>query len=121
MQALHIEATEDSPLIWFEESTGIVKISGRSIPENATEFYAPLLQWIEQLAVQPAAVAIRFIFQLEYLNTASYKVFQDILGAIDRLPQASIRWEYESSDIGTEEMIRDFAECIKTPIEAVKY
>ena len=73
------EETEDTPEIVFDPESGIFKISKISVPENALEFYAPVLEWIKQYAEEPN-IQTKFDFDLEYVNTASSKqVIQIIL------------------------------------------
>ncbi len=38
VESLRLAATEDTPMIDFDTSTGIFKVSGRSLPEDALEF-----------------------------------------------------------------------------------
>ena len=48
MNTLCIKETEDTPLIHYDPNSGIFKIEGNSIPENAYLFYDPILIWLDK-------------------------------------------------------------------------
>ena len=79
MEKLIIEETEDTPEIILDPEQNIFKISKISVPENALDFYKPILEWIKAYAENPNVQTV-FDFDLEYVNTASSKqVIQVIL------------------------------------------
>ena len=45
MDKLSLPATAATPAVDFDAATGVLAISGESYPENAFEFYKPLLGW----------------------------------------------------------------------------
>src|SRR5687767_955381 len=81
MDILNLEGTEDTPKIILDKKNGIMEISGRSLPEDSTEFYKPVLDWIENYANDPNSSTV-FVFKLEYFNTASSKLILDLLYAL---------------------------------------
>ena len=46
MDPIKIEGTPKTPTVIFDGDSGVLEIKGRSIPENAVEFYKPLVEWI---------------------------------------------------------------------------
>ncbi|MDR1761928.1 MAG: DUF1987 domain-containing protein, partial [Bacteroidales bacterium] len=52
MESLFIQGTDETPQVCYNIETGIFTLSGRSLPENAIDFYAPVLAWVEQLLSQ---------------------------------------------------------------------
>jgi hypothetical protein len=44
MEKIFRSATENTPLVNFDPSQGLIEIKGRSIPENSIEFYKPLVE-----------------------------------------------------------------------------
>ena len=60
---------------------GFIKIKGRSIHENVTEFFAPVEVWVSEYIKSPADVTCVDI-NLEYFNSASAKVFIHLLQKI---------------------------------------
>ena len=57
---------------------GIIKIRGRSIHENVTDFFKPVHQWIDEYIKDPADLTC-VDMMLEYFNSASAKVFIQLL------------------------------------------
>ena len=68
MEALKLEGSFNLPSIDFNPSSGVLKILGRSIPENPVKFYEPLESWIIEFIKGNPKVIVFFI-HLEYLNT----------------------------------------------------
>jgi len=64
--------------------TGNLILSGRSIPENATELYDPLYKWINQYILTPCQVT-NLRLNLEYFNTASSIWIAKIVKALSRM------------------------------------
>lgn len=101
MESLIIENTEDTPQIDFNLGTGVFSISGRSLPENAIEFYMPVLEWIEKVLTETSDKAYIFEIRLEYFNTASSKQLAKMLLMIEKyneMHNITIRWCYEKED-----------------------
>jgi len=69
MKELRIAPTKTSPEIILNPD-GIVKIRGRSIHENVTDFFAPVEDWISSYILMPAEVTCVDL-NLEYFNSAS--------------------------------------------------
>lgn len=116
MEILHIEGTDDTPSILLNKEVGIFEISGRSLPEDTVEFYAPVMEWIAQYKKEPNAVT-DFVFKLEYFNTSSSKYIQDILSALENIEGLKIVWYYQEDDENIEEMGQEFSELVNIPFE----
>jgi len=82
--SLFIEETQDTPKIVLDPANGIFEISGRSMPEDALKFYAPVLQWLEEYVNIPNQ-ATNFDFILDYFNSASTKKIFEIITVLERL------------------------------------
>jgi len=101
MESLIIQSTEDTPQIDFDLGTGVFSISGRSLPENAIEFYIPVLEWIDALLNESSSKQYIFEIKLEYFNTASSKQIAKMLLMIEKYIESHdilIRWCYEKED-----------------------
>lgn len=101
MESLLIQHTEDTPQVDFNIDTGVFSISGRSLPENAIEFYLPILEWLEQLLTNSDDKKMIFEIKLEYFNTASSKQLAKIFLLIEKyneLHDITIHWYYEKED-----------------------
>jgi len=100
MNNLLIESTKKTPEVYFS-TDGRLKISGRSIPEDATKFYDQLFEWIFFYCQEPSEVTICDI-ELEYFNSGSSKSLLHILRALVDISKKgkslSINWYYEEGD-----------------------
>ncbi|NMC41152.1 MAG: DUF1987 domain-containing protein [Bacteroidales bacterium] len=84
LRNIYIEATAKTPEVDFDSMTGNLILSGRSIPENATELYDPLYKWINQYILTPCQVT-NLRLNLEYFNTASSIWIAKIVKALSRM------------------------------------
>lgn len=116
MDILNLEGTEDTPAILFDKKKGIFKVSGRSIPEDPSVFYKPVLEWIRQYA-KDANPFTHVVFKLEYFNTSSAKLLLDMLYALEAIKGVSIIWYFDEEDEDMEEAGQEFAELVKIPFE----
>ena len=70
MKELIIEQTPTTPQIDLNQLTGDLLFYGRSIPENATKLYEPVLNWAQSYIQNPRPTT-NIRLNLEYFNTAS--------------------------------------------------
>lgn len=102
MEALHIDASEDTPKIYFEPDVDIYLIEGKSLPENAVDFYQPVFDWAEKFFNSsdiPQNITIHF--KLDYFNTASSKQIAKFLRIIENSKASeniTIKWFYDEED-----------------------
>lgn len=100
MNSFILEATEDTPEINFDPASKEFYISQRSLPENAIDFYAPVLEWVQGfLESKPQKLFVDF--RLEYFNTASAKQLAKLLLVLEKhkdQTQININWYYKPED-----------------------
>ncbi len=125
MEPLNISATEDTPEIIFDIENKIFTISKISLPEDATEFYEPVLNWLKEYTKNPLPKTV-FDFNLEYLNTASSKQIFEIIYLINQLHKekgkdVTIRWHYDKLDEDMEALGMRFQSLVSVNFEFVEY
>ena len=120
MEALHLEGTDETPSVTLDPKKSIFEISGRSLPENAPDFYKPVLHWINDYASNPNPVT-EIIFKLEYFNTASAKLILDLLTALEKINNAKVQWYFNEDDEDMEEAGEDFSALVKIPFDFKTY
>ena len=120
LEIITLEGTEDTPKIILNGKNGIFEISGRSLPEDSAEFYAPVLEWLEQYAEAPNDKT-EFVFKLEYFNTASSKLILDILSKLEEVSNVSVAWYYDEDDEDMQEAGEEFSELVDVPFEFKTY
>ena len=100
MDNLLIESTKKTPEVFFS-TDGRIKISGRSIPEDATKFYDDLYEWVYYYCLEPSDTTTVDI-ELEYFNSGSSKALLHILRALVDVSKhghkLTINWYYEEGD-----------------------
>lgn len=99
MEDLLIEPTAKTPLIDFSLSGKLV-IAGSSFPENAKEFYDPVIDWTGELLNE----SIDMDLVLEYMNTASAKKLVEMLKKLEsnlNIKNLTVNWFYDKDDEDT--------------------
>lgn len=119
MEALRILKTDDTPEIILDKARNMFEISGRSLPEDSVDFYKPVFQWIQQYSKEPNTTTA-FEFKLEYVNTASSKMVQDILAALEKIKGVRIIWYYFEDDEDMRDMGYELAELVEMSFEYKK-
>jgi len=122
MEAICIDATEDSPGIILDQEKEVFEISGKSLPEDVNTFYEPVLAWIEEYRKNPNSGTI-FNFKFSYFNTASSKIILDILTMFEEMIEEGrdvlVRWYYLKADEDMLEAGEEYAEMVEVPFEMV--
>ena len=100
MDELRILPTKNTPEIILNPQ-GIIKIRGRSIHENVTDFFAPVEDWISGYILDPPEITCVDL-NFEYFNSASAKVLIHLLQKITYVSlkhkKFIFNWYYEDGD-----------------------
>ena len=48
METIKILGTDDTPNVILDANNEIFEISGRSLPEDVSAFYEPILSWLDE-------------------------------------------------------------------------
>ncbi len=124
MEVINIESTEDTPKIILDVQNNNLEFSGISIPEDAAQFYQPVLDWLNEFKQNPQNGS-NFVFKLEYFNTASSKVILDILLKIDEIKNngtdLKVTWYFEKDDEDMEEAGEEYAELVDIDFDLKSY
>ncbi len=99
MESIRIEKTAKAPLFILKD--GYIRLSGRSIPQNARQLYKICFDWIEQYIKNPPKKTKIDLF-FEYIDTSSIRCVVDILTKLssvqDNRHQVEVNWYYEADD-----------------------
>jgi len=120
MDVINLEGTEDTPKIILDKNNGIFEISGRSLPEDAADFYKPILEWLQEYAKGPNPETV-FIFKLEYFNTASSKLILDVLTKLESINNTKITWYHHEDDEDMAEAGSEFQDLVELTFDIVSY
>ncbi len=126
METLTIKKTKTTPLIEFDKRSGLMKITGRSIPENSSKFYEPILKWIDKYNLEPCKQTTLKIY-LEYFNTSSSKYLYELFKRLEELHnkvgenKVQVEWFYEEGVEELAETGEDYNDIINIPFDIKIY
>jgi len=124
MKELTISRSTNTPGIIFDPATGVMKIEGRSIPENPGDFYDPIIEWLEEYFNNPIEIT-RFDLNLEYVNSGSSKyllgIFRILKKKHDEGKNCAINWYYEEDDEAIYSLGEHYKNTVKIPFNLIEY
>jgi len=124
MKDLVINGNKQKPDLVFSAETGMLKVSGQSLPENATLLYGPVLQWIEEYSKTPAPQTVLSL-KMKYYNTASSKMFFSIIKSLNLLYKGGcdveIEWHYQDDDEDMLDAGEYFRDLVDIPFKFISY
>lgn len=123
MEKLILKKTTRTPAVNFDPDRGIFDIKGKSIPENSTGFFGPLLEYVEKYAAQPAERTVLNV-RFDFFNTSSSNRIHSLFKRFEKLylknGDVLIRWFCENGDENMRDAGRDFKAMLQVPFEIVE-
>ena len=110
MNDFFVEETHRTPRIEGSVQKGTLSISGKSLPEDAKDFYLPFKEWLIKFFESPSP-KLSVIIELEYFNTATSKVLVDMMINFEKLrdqKEIEVVWIYDEDDLEMQEVGGDF-------------
>lgn len=124
MNKFEITGDGSRPSVLLDPYEQVLKIEGRSILEDAADFYQPILDWITDYVAEPFESTVLEV-RLEYINTSSSKCLVDLFHSLEPLvPTANtvrINWHYNQNDDDMEDAGKDFDAVVKVPVMLCPY
>ena len=123
MKPLIIRKTEKTPGVVLNKDTGKFIISQTSWPENAREFYKPIIEWLENYFKNTPLDETVFQIRITYMNTSSSKQIAKILALLKKYSSQcniKIKWFYEKGDIDMKNDALRFAKLLNLEIEIIE-
>ncbi len=122
MNNYYVEPRKSSPEVNFDASTGVLRLTGESYPENTFDFYAPLLAWLQEF-LDTTSLPVRLVLQLSYINTGTVKCLLDLFDLLEEAAgngrNVGIAWYYDPANERALETGEEFAEDLKVPFELI--
>ncbi|MFT7611451.1 MAG: hypothetical protein ACI9J3_000396 [Parvicellaceae bacterium] len=120
MEHLYIQNTALTPEINFSPEDGLFSIRGKSIPDDAEEFYQPVLEWMEDYS-KGSFANIHLTIELEFFNISSSKrilfLMYKLNELVDKGTNVKITWSYKENDDDMFEVGQDYAFMVNIPFE----
>jgi len=114
------EATDDTPFVHLSRTENIFTIQGNSLPEEVTEFYAPIIESLKGYLANPNDETY-FVFKMLYYNSASSKMMFSIFEILDNAfkegRNVKIKWMYEADDDDMLDAGKSMQDYVELPIE----
>lgn len=122
MLELRIEPGRNTPEIVLNPE-GYIRIKGRSIHENAEEFYEPVIAWLNEYVSNPADVTVVDI-SIEYFNSPSartlIRILQKLVYVAVKNKKYVFNWFYEEGDEDILERGEYFSSILSVPFNFIK-
>ncbi|MFK7783817.1 MAG: DUF1987 domain-containing protein [Crocinitomicaceae bacterium] len=101
MANLVIEKTDITPEIILDSLTNEIRISGVCLPENARDFFKPVLEWVvEELDTKVKSLVGSF--NLTYFNSSTSKQLLKLFYILEDASEANVNieidWFYNKDD-----------------------
>lgn len=96
-----IAPTAETPEVILDKTKNEFRITGKSMPENAYEFFTPIQNWLDEYSKNPNRLT-KFDFSLDYFNSGSVKQVFRILCQLEELTEqgkeVEVNWFYRKGD-----------------------
>ena len=113
MESLKIPGTDENPEITLDPQNNIFEISGRSLPEEVLQFYAPVYKWMEEYVKNPLENTVLKL-KIVYMNSPSQKALLEIINIVEKITDTGkkikIEWHYHEDDEDMLESGKEFEE-----------
>ncbi len=111
MENLNLEETKYTPKIVCDAQKGEISLSGKSYPENTFEFYAPVMNWIENYFDGAVKEKTTVNMEIVYFNSSSSKLFFDLFDLLESQSSShaiEVNWIYDGENESAQEAGEDF-------------
>ncbi len=124
MKIIEIQDTKQSPSVYCNAEKGLLKLSGRSLPEDSEMFYSSIIDWVHEFEQSPYH-KLDVQLRLDYFNTASAKNLYTLVGLVDKLKaneanDISLKWFYEKDDDTMMDLGKEFSDLYPNLVELVE-
>lgn len=122
MDIFHIEQAEVTPRVSIDSDKGHIVITGKSLPEDSTEFFLPVENAVKEY-ISKAKQNTNIDLSLEYMNSSSQKRIIEILSLFEELINqqkvVNINWHYPDDDDDILDEGKDLAKVLQLPINFI--
>ena len=111
MEKIIIERKEDSPRVVLDADNGLIEIEGECYPENAFEFFEPIVAWIEEY-FKNNNQETQVKFKLSYFNSSTTQILFDIFDILEEAKGDNLKiiWQYDPENMNTYKDYEEFNE-----------
>lgn len=122
VQRLEIPEGIDTPYVNLNAETGICELTGKSYPDDITEFYGQIVNWFEEY-ILVGTKDLTINFKLSYYNSSSQKIYTDIF---EKLYVAEnfiiqVNWYHDEDDEDMLDAGVEFAKLVEVPFNYISF
>ncbi|MDD3481727.1 DUF1987 domain-containing protein [Azovibrio restrictus] len=110
---LYLAPERDKPEVDFKFSRHHLSLKGETYPENAAQFYGPILAALRAYLNDTRGAHITVDMDLIYFNSSSTKILLSLFEMLDQAArdnQVQLNWHYDPEDETVQEFGADLAE-----------
>ena len=120
MEKLELANTEDTPYLLLDKENNKFEISGRSLPEDAFEFYTPIHEWLESYVADPNP-STELVMNLDYFNSSSARNIVEMLFILEKITETGkevkVTWLYQEEDDVMKSRGEEIQSVVELPFE----
>ncbi|MGB4468356.1 MAG: DUF1987 domain-containing protein [Azovibrio sp.] len=120
----YLAPEHDKPEVDFKFSCHHLSLKGESYPENAAQFYGPILAALRSYLDNTRDADITVDIDLIYFNSSSTKILLSLFEMLDAaalVNKVQLNWHYDAEDETVREfgadLADDFTNLIYNPVE----
>lgn len=122
MENITINGTARIPTVNLNAQTGVLELKGKSILENTSDFYTPIIDWLAEYAKNPQEKTVLNV-ELEYFNTSSSKCFLSIFKKLEMMvknnAEVIVNWLYDAEDDDMLEAGENYQSIVNLPFHMI--
>jgi Holliday junction resolvase RusA-like endonuclease len=124
MEPILIEGKDDTPMVILNKEENKFEITGKSLPENVTDFYGPIFDWLEKYVENPNDETV-VEMKIEYFNSASHKAINQVFETLANIQKSGkdilVKWYFLRDDDDMLESGHDYADLTGLEFEYIGY
>ena len=124
LERYEVTGTEETLGVILDQTEGRFEFSGKSLPENANEFFEKIFTWLQTYSNKPNKKT-DIVFKVDYFNSSSSRKFVEVLmlleEAISNGNQVSVKWYSQKNDEMIEDRGKELSEVLDIPFEFLNY
>ncbi len=118
MDKIHTIGKYNIPEVILDKDSKRLFFGGKSMPEDANAFFAPIIRWFDEYEADPNESTV-VEFKMEYFNTSSLKKIIEILNRLkninDKGNTVLVKWYYTDGDDDMLDTGKAFEEFLRVP------
>jgi len=122
LERLEIPAGIDTPYVCLDHNTAVCEMTGKSYPDDISEFYSQIVGWFEAYILE-GTKDLTINMKMTYYNSSSQKVYTDIL---EKLIDAEnfdvvVNWYHAEDDEDMYDAGVEFAKLVDVQFNYISY